>query len=351
HRLAMGGGKILLLGVDQDRNTTLHTAEALAGAPYLSQITASYVEDDGSVVTIPVAAMAGPHRDFIGLDRRFREAGVMRVGRIGRAVCRLLDASGMLKVALEALAADPAAVLCDNPACRDCVMQRGRIKAARLAREDFCLAAVAGDISDSVEEVAEALQGEGIAHVEVTAAEHQRYGSSLSRLGLRLAALQGTSDDHLAAELAASLGVPYVVSVTRADALASVLNLRGEGRRVLVRNAGVPSRTLAAFYADHPDAPPLAFNPAGFATAGEKPFLGVFYRGILRKQTAHFYVDDATWGGAPALPGRGNAEVKEILSMLRCRGYDGVVTLRSHHRGIPAFRQAAAAFWQLLETM
>ena len=34
-RLAGLGGKILLLGVDQDRNTCLHTAEELAQLPYL----------------------------------------------------------------------------------------------------------------------------------------------------------------------------------------------------------------------------------------------------------------------------------------------------------------------------
>ena len=34
-KLAMSGGKILMLGVDQDRNTTLHAAEALVGAAYL----------------------------------------------------------------------------------------------------------------------------------------------------------------------------------------------------------------------------------------------------------------------------------------------------------------------------
>jgi len=35
HKLVELGGKVLLLGVDQDRNTTLHTIESLAGVPYL----------------------------------------------------------------------------------------------------------------------------------------------------------------------------------------------------------------------------------------------------------------------------------------------------------------------------
>lgn len=62
-KIARSGGKILLMGVDQDRNTTLHAAEAIAGVPYMKDIEGTYVDDNGQPVTIPIAAMAGPHRD------------------------------------------------------------------------------------------------------------------------------------------------------------------------------------------------------------------------------------------------------------------------------------------------
>jgi len=351
YRLAMGGGKILLLGVDQDRNTTLHAAEALAGSPYLQTITATYVDDDGSQVAIPVAAMAGPHRDFLGLDPLFRRRGIMRVGRIGQAVCRLMDGKAMIDTALEALREDPAAVLCDNPACADCVMQRGRIKAARLAGEEFTLAAVAGDISEDPDEVLAAIQGEGIAAVELTREEYRRYGAQLAAAGVRIAAIRGHQEGVQAASLAGDLGVPLVVPVASREALDASLRLREKVATVLIENAGARSSLYREFYSIFTDGPGLAFNPAQFAAAGEKPFLQVFYRGVLPRQTVHFYVEDGTSDGRPALPGQGNGEVKEIVSMLRCRGYQGVMTLRSHERGIPAFRQAAAAFWKLLETM
>ncbi|MHB1190655.1 MAG: AAC(3) family N-acetyltransferase [Armatimonadota bacterium] len=346
HRLAVGGGKILLLGVDQDRNTTLHTAEAFVRAPYLDDIEAAYVDDDGREITISVAAMAGPHRDFIGLDSLFRERGIMNTAKIGKAVCRLMETGPMLGAALEAIRLDPAAVLCDNPACADCVMQRGRIKAARLAKEDFTLAAVAGDISDDPDEVLETIHGEGISALELTAYEYDRYKGKIS-----IVAIRGGVNDVDAAKLAADLCVPLVVPVINREDFEAAARMNSEECLVLTENRGATSELLRELYGKVENAPRLAFNPASFAAVGEKPFLGVFYRGLLRKQTARFYIDDATFEGAPTLPGRGNGEVKEIISMLRCRSYTGTMTLRSHAKGAPAFREAAAALRRLLDTM
>lgn len=349
YRLAEAGGKILLLGVDQDRNTTLHAAEAIVGSPYLRNITAAYIDDDGREVTIPIAAMAGPHRNFLGLDPLFRERGVMRIGRIGNAVCRLMDAKRMLEVTIEALRKDPAATLCDNPACADCVLQRGAIKAARLREETFTLAAVASDISEDLKEIEFALRGEGISAVEVTPDEYHRFGESLGPMGFRIVAIRSTSSEGAA--LAKRLEVPLIYPAGTREEIETATGWQAQGCTVYVENVGLPSAHYEALFSQVKEAPQLAFNPGRFAAAGEKPFLRVFYRGPMRKRMAHFYMDDATWDGTPALPGRGNGEVKEILSMLRCRSYSGVVTLRSHRQGVPAFREVAAAFWHLLETM
>lgn len=353
HRLTQEGGKILLLGVDQDRNTTMHTAEALSGAVYLTSIQGTYIDDSGQAVTIDIAAMAGPHRNFIGLDPLFRERGVTRMGRIGKAVCRLMDSRMMLEVALEALRHDPAAVLCNNPACSDCVMQRGRIKAARLAEEDFTLAADFGDIisDEGVDEVVEAIKGEGISSIEMTARHYREHGETLAENGISIAAIQAPVDDIEAAELAAQLGVPVIVPVGSIDNFDEARRLaRDTSARVLMMNNGAPSGLYEDIYDRLEDAPELAFNPGAFAWAGEMPFLEVFYRGVLRRRTAHLYLRDGTVGYS-TLPGEGKGEVKEIISILRCRGFDGVMTLGTHEGGIDGFRRSAAAFWRMLDEM
>lgn len=353
HKLTQEGGKILLLGVDQDRNTTLHTAEALAGSVYLTPIDGTYIDDSGRSVTIDIGAMAGPHRNFIGLDRLFRERGVTRMGRIGKAVCRLMDARMMLEAALEALRRDPAAVLCDNPACSDCAMQRGKIKAARLAEEDFTLAADFGDMihDEDVDEVIEAIKGEGISAVEITAGRYGEYGEALEAQGISVVAVQAPPDDTEAAELAAKLGVPVIVPVSQLDHFDEAMRLaKSTAALVLIMNNGAPSGFYEDIYDRFEGAPALAFNPGAFARAGEKPFLEVFYRGVLRKKTAHLYVEDAVIG-YDALPGEGKGEVKEIISILRCRSFDGVMTLGTHEGGIDGFKRSAAAFWRLLDGM
>lgn len=352
YELAMSGGKVLLLGVDQDRNTTLHAAEALAGAPYLGEIADTYLDDDGRAVTLRIPLMAGPHRDFIGLDRLFRAAGLMRVGKVGKAVCRLMDGKAMLETALEALRRDPAAVLCANPACDDCVQQRAAIKAARLADEDFTLAAVAGDIADDLPTVLAAVRAEGIAALEVTADEYRRYGAELQAAGLRIVALrEGMPPSRVAVALAKSLQVPLVLPAAGADDFAAAGRLVAAGATVFIENRGLPAADYAALYQAGGALPGFAFNPGQFVAAGQKPFLQVFTRSVPRRQTAHVYLDDATVDGQPALPGLGNGEVKEIVSMLRCRSYAGALTLRVHARGVAAFRQAAAAFMGLLDAM
>lgn len=350
-RLAEMGGKLLLLGVDQDRNTTLHAAEAMSGAAYLDDIEDTYIDDNGKEVTIKIKGMAGPHRNFIALDRLFRERGVMTMGKVGKAVCRLMDMEHMMETALEALDLDPSAVLCENPECADCIMQRGKIKAARLAREDFTLAAVASDISDDAAQVLTAIQGEGISTLEITADEYPAYADLIGEAGVKIVAVRGKISDEKGAELAAKLGVPFIVPAGSVDEIGEASKMSDKGAKVLVENTNAGSSVFREAYAELSNSPGLAFNPANFAAAGEHPFLSVFYRGLLRHQTKHFYMDDGTFGGKPTFPGRGNGEVAEILSMLRCRGYDGVITLRSHGGGAEAFKEAAGWFWRVLDNI
>ncbi len=154
-----------------------------------------------------------------------------------------------------------------------------------------------------------------------------------------------------AVEAARKAGIPLIAAVSTEDEFRAAAVAAAQGTPVLVENCGAPSGMYEEWYANEPAAPGLAFNPGAFAEEGENPFLKVFYRGLLRKKLRHFYVDDRTSDGTPALPGRGNGEVKEILSMLRCRSYGGVVTLRAPQAGPEAFRETAAAFWKLLDEM
>lgn len=100
YKLAEQGGYILLLGVGQDSNTTLHTAEELAEVPYHLQ------PEPTDAVVIDYAGRRhvkrmylhdwGTPRAFSRIDASLLELGIMRVGTIGKATVRLIRSLALL---------------------------------------------------------------------------------------------------------------------------------------------------------------------------------------------------------------------------------------------------------------
>ena len=98
----------------------------------------------------------------------------------------------------------------------------------------------------------------------------------------------------------------------------------------------------------------LAFNPAHFAHMGENPFLYTFYKGKLKHRIAQLYITDGCRRGDETytLPGRGQAEVRELISLLRCRSFSGIFCLHTGAAtGKAAFIQHAQAFWRLMDNL
>ena len=392
-------GYILLLGVDQDRNTLLHGAEEVVDAPYLGSISRDYIDTDGNRRTKIMGRYPGPHRDFISLDPLFEQAGIMKIGKIGSAICRLTPARQMLQLAVTALQRDPAAVLCDNPRCRDCVRQRAAIKRDMLRREDFTLSAVIDQVGlppDDFEQALWLIAAEGIRHLEIGA----QWAATIA------------DDDHLRRELAAALADrDMLVAVYHADiplsdeasaddaikaldaaihtsavftpevfklppylsdgpmspeerrahavelldavgqrASESKLSLLVENRPRSVCSDG--KACVELLQAVTSPAVSFAFNPAHFAQAGERPFLQTYTRGRAKRHMSQLMLTD---GCAPPWPahtllGEGQGEVKELMSILRCRSFSGLFTLAVGDEASPErFASQAQAFWRLLQ--
>jgi len=394
-RLIKANGYILLLGVDQDRNTTLHAVEEMADAPYLSEKTVTYVDADGQTRQKTLKKFPGPHRNFIGLDRLFREEGMMRVARIGNAVVRLLRAGDMAEVALTALRKDPAAFLCANPNCADCVSQRGRIKQARLQQESFILTAFSSELVADLKEMLAILQGQGISHLELgrvagrsvlemTPVERTRLRQELKAHQFSVSAINPewnrwpiTEDpDPDLARFREILKVAQFFDCQHLVISSFKVPAREENRyrdqvlfrlTEMVKLARDQHITLLlenepGFYAASSDRCAdlvesvgslflrLAFNPANFARGGEKPFLGISSH--IRKMAGQVYINDALFSGSPQLPGQGNAEIKELISILRCRSFDSFFCLKPGlGAGKENFNRAAECFWQMLAEM
>ena len=111
------GGYILLLGVDNRRNTTLHTIEEVYDGDVLSEETF-----DAVIVDYEGRTRRGwcrPHapnrpRNFPRVETDLLAAGAMNVGRIGDAEVRLIDARRLLEIVSARLREDPRYLLASN---------------------------------------------------------------------------------------------------------------------------------------------------------------------------------------------------------------------------------------------
>lgn len=394
---------VLLLGVDQDRNTLLHHPEEIIRAPYLNTIERRYLDEDGNVQTKTLELFPGPHRDFIGLEPVIRESGAMRIGKVGNAVARLMHAMTTVEAVTEALRKDRAAVLCDNPNCDDCVMQRAQIKAHDLAQYDFTASALLDELIDDLRDAAtggpeehagglQAVWNEGMRSVELgpaltrqlivepqttagLAADLAEFDMSISCVHCGLTAQELFADEETvsgcvsdAAEIARSFDCellkvtapPQGTSAEEAVArLRAVCNAAGEDLCVIFENtpgsawdSGEACDRILRALADDCNVG-FAFNPAHFANVGEKPFLGTYRATKLKRDTRIIYATDGCFPGRPryTLPAQGNGELKEVISIFRARSFDGFVTLKMGVReGTEEFRRQAAAFRRMLET-
>lgn len=120
------GGKVMLLGVDMDRNTIMHSLEEEINALYLRTLTIpapSYIEDYKNK-TFTLKKFPPGHRDFIGFTPILRKREAIIEGRIGNAAVKVMDIDKLFEIGLEVLREDPLFFICNNPNCNSCHWSR-----------------------------------------------------------------------------------------------------------------------------------------------------------------------------------------------------------------------------------
>ena len=110
-------GQVLLLGPGHDANTTLHLAELIAKVPYGVPHHCT-VLDGGVAKRIDYLENDHCCERFALADDWLRAASLQREGRLGSATARLMRSRDVVRVALEALAADSMVFL--HPAAAGC---------------------------------------------------------------------------------------------------------------------------------------------------------------------------------------------------------------------------------------
>ena len=121
-------GQVLLLGVGQDANTTLHLAEVLAGVPYGIPRHCTVLQN-GRPVRIDYVENDHCCERFALLDDWLRGTGLQAEGPVGHGHARLGRAREIVRVALEHLARDPLVFLHPPGAgCDECDLARANIR-------------------------------------------------------------------------------------------------------------------------------------------------------------------------------------------------------------------------------
>ena len=118
------GGKAMLLGVDMDRNTIMHSLEELIDARYLRTLdicAPTYLpgEEKFTLKKFPPG-----HRDFLNMTPVLRRADAMVEGVIGSACVKVVDIPKLFEIALPMLQQDPLFFICRNEHCNSCHWSR-----------------------------------------------------------------------------------------------------------------------------------------------------------------------------------------------------------------------------------
>jgi aminoglycoside 3-N-acetyltransferase len=364
-KLADLGGYICLLGVDQDRNTTLHSVEALLRLPYLSETSPKEIDTPEGKVTTSFKYFPGPHRDFIGLDKLFSEK--IKTVVIGNAVARLIKSKDLVDISVAAGKKNPAFVLCDNPACDDCVRQRAQLRVARLKEEKFTLVSSAVLAGRYVPEMIENCKAAAIEHIELdyvqgkpvqflSAEALQKQVEELNAGGLKVTALKTCA---VPADMPAFLaktkacGVARLVLPLTFEAEAVMKSAKENNLEILFYNLGLSGKATSDKLLSLNEAGfecGFVFHAANFARAGEHPFLGTF-KTRCRRFMKQLEVADALYDCRDVGLARGNAEIKELVSILRCSSFAGNLVLGEGLRATGSLKDATERFWDLVDNM
>lgn len=122
HKIRDMGGKVMLLGVDMDRNTIMHSLEEEINAMYLRtlNIPAPTYLDNYKDRSFTLKKFPPGHRDFIGITPILKSKDAIIEGRMGNAAVKVMKVRELFDICMEVLKKDPMLFICHNPSCNFC---------------------------------------------------------------------------------------------------------------------------------------------------------------------------------------------------------------------------------------
>jgi sugar phosphate isomerase/epimerase len=98
----------------------------------------------------------------------------------------------------------------------------------------------------------------------------------------------------------------------------------------------------------------IVFNPLEFVKNKEHPFLNVFYRARFKNSIKVLRINDGLFKDASLqMPGNGNCEIKELLSALKSRSFNGYISFIPYFpdQTIEDYRMIYKSFYEMAINM
>ncbi|OHB55879.1 MAG: hypothetical protein A2Y12_04730 [Planctomycetes bacterium GWF2_42_9] len=360
YKLSQINGKILLLGVDQDRNTFLHTIEEVAKAAYLRPITGTYLDKAGRAVKKTWPYFPGPHRDFIGLQSFLRSAGLVKNAYIGTCKATLMEAAPLLETLLREIQKNPNLFLSANPNLPDGTRQKAQVLRSKMTDATFTLAADSQSAGTYIEEIIDNLKAAGIDHLMLSTINHvpwqaiaadkrKWYLTGLKNAGIKIAALRVTTADKKLQQTLAEIKTNSLI-VPSTVPLEKVKKHIPPKTNVMVENTGIPGKDMVACLLrlqQYKLKAMTAFNPLEFVKIGENPLLTTYTRTSIKSMMGAIFVNDGFASGKFTQLENGLAEIKELISILLCRSFSGLFILQAPDPS--QFTPTANKFFQMYD--
>ena len=132
-RLAKTGGKVLLLGVGNDANSTIHIAEEYAGVPKALWTEAPTMTrvlmPDGTIRPHEIDTSSSCSAAFCGADYALRRHGLVSDVRLGGCKLQLMRGQDVIGRVSELIGEQPDILLCTWARCLPCTGARANLRA------------------------------------------------------------------------------------------------------------------------------------------------------------------------------------------------------------------------------
>ena len=109
------------------------------------------------------------------------------------------------------------------------------------------------------------------------------------------------------------------------------------------------NESMTAFLAKMPEHAALAFNPMEFVALQKHPFFHVFYASKLKNRVRFLRLNDSLYSTGEPMPlAGGNGEIKELISILLSRSFDGYFSITPYRAYSAEMMQETLAEYRTL---